>query len=152
MMNLRVHVCAMLILLPSAWYSGRLGDKFLLWKARRNKGVMEAEHRLWLYLLLMVIIPAGLILWGVGAAHGVHWFGPVFAMGMLGASITIGCQLPIAYCIDAYKDLDADAMVTVICIRNTMSFAIGYGCVLTPSSSPLVLYPATLAMIDEWVY
>ncbi|KAF4124954.1 (MFS) transporter [Geosmithia morbida] len=111
-------------------YSGILGDRLLLWKARRNRGVMEAEHRLWLYASLLVATPAGLILWGVGAAHEVHWFGPVFAMAMLGASCVVGCQVPIAYCIDAYKDLSADAMVTVICIRNTMSFAIGYG--ITP--------------------
>lgn len=88
---------------------------------------MEAEHRLWLYLAPLVIIPGGLFLWGVGAARGVHWFGLVFALGVLGCAITIGCQIPIAYCIDCYKDLGADAIVTVILIRNSMSFAIGYG-------------------------
>jgi hypothetical protein len=74
-----------------------------------------------------VIIPGGLLLWGLGAAYEVHWFGLVFAMGMLGAAVTIGCQLPVSYCIDSYKDLGADAMVTVIIIRNTMSFAVNYG-------------------------
>jgi hypothetical protein len=66
---------------------------------------MEPEHRLWLYCLLLVATPLGLLLWGVGAYHEIHWFGPVFAMGLLGATITIGCQLPISYCIDSYKDL-----------------------------------------------
>lgn len=111
----------------SAYYSGPFGDKFVLWKARKNGGIMEPEHRLWLYCGLLICTPAGLLLWGLGAYHEVHWFGPVFAMGMLGATITIGCQLPISYCIDSYKDLGADAIVTVILIRNTMSFAIGYG-------------------------
>lgn len=88
---------------------------------------MEPEHRLWLYTSLFVLIPGGFFIWGIGAAHHVHWFGPVFAMGMLAAAITIGCQLPISYCIDSYKDMSGDAIVTVILIRNTMSFAVSYG-------------------------
>ena len=88
---------------------------------------MEPEHRLWLYTVLMLFIPGGLFLWGIGAANQIHWFGLVFSMGMLGFALTIGCQLPISYCIDTYKDLGADAIVTVIIIRNTMSFAVSYG-------------------------
>jgi len=88
---------------------------------------MEPEHRLWLYCILLFLVPAGLLLWGIGAAHKVHWFGLVFAMGILGASLTMGCQLPISYTIDSYKDLGPDAIVTVIIIRNTMSFAVSYG-------------------------
>ncbi|VUC25730.1 unnamed protein product [Clonostachys rosea] len=113
-----------------AFSAGPLGDKFILWKARCNNGIMEPEHRLWIYTALLVLTPGGLLLWGVGAAQEVHWFGLVFAMGSLGASITIGSQLPLAYCIDCYKDLGADAIVTVILIRNTMSFAVSYG--ITP--------------------
>jgi hypothetical protein len=48
-------------------------------------------------------------------------------MGMLGAAITAGCQIPLSYCIDCYTELGSDAIVTIILIRNTMSFAIGYG-------------------------
>lgn len=88
---------------------------------------MEPEYRLWLYAALLPLVPGGLILWGVAAAHEVHWFGLVFAMGVLGACITAGAQLPISYCIDSYKDLGSDAIVTVILIRNTMSFAVSYG-------------------------
>ncbi|KAK5047349.1 hypothetical protein LTR84_006872 [Exophiala bonariae] len=111
-------------------FAGPLGDKFVLWKARRNNGIMEPEHRLWLYLALLIGIPGALLLWGVGAAHEIHWFGLIFAMGTLGFALTIGCQIPISYCIDSYKDLGADALVTVIVMRNSMSFAVSYG--ITP--------------------
>lgn len=111
----------------SSYYSGPIGDKFVLWKARRNGGIREPEHRLWLYVVPLLVVPSGLILWGVGAAYHVHWFGLVFAMYMLATCIAVGCQLPVSYCIDSYKDLGADAIVTVIIVRNTMSFAIGYG-------------------------
>jgi hypothetical protein len=110
-----------------SFYSGVIGDKVVLWLARRNKGVLEPEHRLWLFTLSLILIPGSLILWGVGAAHHVHWFGLVFAMGVIAASNSIGIQLSVSYCIDSYKDLSGEAMVTVIIVRNTMSFAIGYG-------------------------
>jgi hypothetical protein len=110
-----------------SFYSGVLGDRIVLWFARRNKGVLESEHRLWLFTASLILIPGSLILWGVGAAHHVHWFGLIFAMGVIAASNTIGVQLSVSYCIDSYKDLSGEAMVTVIIIRNTMSFAIGYG-------------------------
>ena len=92
--------------------------------------MLEPEHRLWLFLPSLLLIPFGLILWGVGAAHAVQWFGCVFAMGVIALTNTIGLQLSVSYCIDSYKDLSGEAMVTVILVRNTMSFAIGYG--LTP--------------------
>ena len=110
-----------------SFYSGVLGDRIVLWLARRNKGVLESEHRLWLFSASLILIPGSLILWGVGAAHHVHWFGLIFAMGVIAASNSIGVQLSVSYCIDSYKDLSGEAMVTVIIIRNTMSFAIGYG-------------------------
>ncbi len=50
---------------------GTLGDRFCLIMARRAKGIAEPEHRLWLNLLPLVLIPFSLILWGVGSAHGI---------------------------------------------------------------------------------
>ncbi|TAQ88303.1 hypothetical protein B7494_g3391 [Chlorociboria aeruginascens] len=108
-------------------YSGLVGDRIVLWLARRNQGVLEPEHRLWLFSVSLLLIPGSLILWGVGAAHHIHWFGLIFAMGVIAVSNSIGVQLSVSYCIDSYKDLSGEAMVTVIIIRNTMSFAIGYG-------------------------
>lgn len=113
-----------------SFYSGVIGDRVVLWMARRKNGVLEPEYRLWLFSASLILIPGSLILWGVGAAHHVHWFGLVFAMGVIAASNSIGVQLSVSYCIDSYKDLSGEAMVTVIIIRNTMSFAVGYG--ITP--------------------
>ena len=130
-------------------YTGYVGDRIVLMMARRNKGVLEPEHRLWLFLPSLLLIPFGLILWGVGAAHAVQWFGCVFAMGtctgerdaswrvgkcadhhelssgIIALTNTIGLQLSVSYCIDSYRDLAGEAMMTVILVRNTMSFAIG---------------------------
>ncbi|KAG5750224.1 hypothetical protein H9Q70_007137 [Fusarium xylarioides] len=98
--------------------------------ARRNGGIMEAESRLWPFAICVVMVPCSLILWGVGADHGVHWFGLVFAMGCLAFTSAVGITLSVNYLIDSYHGISGDAIVTVILIRNTMSFAISYG--ITP--------------------
>jgi hypothetical protein len=110
-----------------AFLSGKVADKLVLHLARRNGGIWKSEQRLWFYLVLVIAVPWAMTQWGVGAAHGIHWFGLVFAMGLIGLCCAVAAQLPISYCIDTYKDLGADAIVSVILIRNTMSFAIGYG-------------------------
>jgi hypothetical protein len=114
----------------AAAYTGWLGDWFVVRRARKNGGIMEPEHRLWLFAPSLVLIPFGLVLWGVGAANHVHWLGPVFAMGVIAMTNTFGIQLSVAYCIDSYRALSGEAIITVILVRNTMSFAIGYG--ITP--------------------
>ena len=90
---------------------------------------MEPEHRLWLFLLSVILIPSGLILWGVGAARHVHWFGVVLAMGVVAITNNVGAITSLNYCIDSYRELSGEAIVTVILIRNTMSFAVSYGSV-----------------------
>lgn len=49
-----------------SFYTGVVGDKIVLWMARRNKGILEPEHRLWLFAPSLLLVPFGLILWGVG--------------------------------------------------------------------------------------
>lgn len=114
----------------SSLFTGRFGDWFVIKMARRNKGIMEPEHRLWLFSVCFILVPWGLIQWGVGAAHSIHWFGLIFAMGILAVITTMGIQLSCSYCIDSYRELSGEAMITVILVRNTMSFAVGYG--ITP--------------------
>jgi hypothetical protein len=83
--------------------------------------------RLWTYSVLVVLYPFGLILWGVGAAHHIHWFGPVFAEGLLSITVAMSVTITVSYCIDSYEELSDEMMVTVILVRNTMSFAVSYG-------------------------
>ncbi|KAL1598629.1 hypothetical protein SLS60_007769 [Paraconiothyrium brasiliense] len=124
------YVSPLLGVAVGAAYTGWLGDALIVRMARKNNGIMESEHRLWLFIPSLVLVPLGLILWGVGSAHHVHWFGPVFAMGVIAMTNTVGLQLSVAYCIDSYRALSGEAIITVILVRNTMSFAIGYG--ITP--------------------
>ncbi|PWY72456.1 MFS transporter [Aspergillus sclerotioniger CBS 115572] len=111
-------------------FTGRFSDWLTIRLARRNNGVMEAEQRLWPFAVCLFIVPASLLLWGVGAAHQVHWFGLIVAMCFLALANTCGITLSVNYLVDSYRELSGDAMASVILVRNTMSFAMGYG--ITP--------------------
>lgn len=78
----------------------------------------------------VLFCPAGLILWGVGAANGIHWFGLAVGMAMSAFCTGVGGVLAIGYALDAYHELDGSVMTLVMCVRNSLSFAIGYG--ITP--------------------
>lgn len=51
-------------------------------------------------------------------------------MSMLGACSAAGLTISVAYLVDCFPDIAGDGLTTVIIVRNTMSFAIGYG--ITP--------------------
>jgi hypothetical protein len=51
-------------------------------------------------------------------------------MATLAFCVTCGVTLSVNYMIDSYKEMSGDAMITVIIVRNTMSFAVSYG--ITP--------------------
>ncbi|KAG5358613.1 putative MFS-type transporter [Yarrowia sp. B02] len=112
------------------WGGGYMSDVLKMWLARRNNGVSEPEHRLWILLVYLAIVPGSLVLWGVGAANNVHWFGLVMAMGLIGGTGTLAATAAVSYAIDSYREVASDSMATVIVIRNLMSFGIGYG--ITP--------------------
>ncbi|KAK3215939.1 hypothetical protein GRF29_8g1577618 [Pseudopithomyces chartarum] len=57
-------------------YGGYGSDAFMQWMIKRNKGVMEAEFRLYLMALCALIFPTGLWLFGIGSARGWAWPAP----------------------------------------------------------------------------
>ncbi|KAK5126229.1 hypothetical protein LTR85_010464 [Meristemomyces frigidus] len=111
-------------------FTGYVSDWMTLKLARRNNGVFEPEQRLWGFAIPLIVLPASLLLWGVGAAHHVHWFGLIVAMLGTAFCNTCGITLSVNYLVDSYQDISGDGMTSVIIIRNTMSFAVSYG--ITP--------------------
>ncbi|GAB1212822.1 hypothetical protein ATERTT37_001970 [Aspergillus terreus] len=118
------------LIVNSSLFTGRFSDWLTIRLARRNNGVMEAEQRLWPFLVCLITVPGSLILWGVGAAHEIHWFGLLVAMCVLASANTCGVTLSVNYLVDSYSEVSGDAMSSIILVRNTMSFAFNYG--ITP--------------------
>lgn len=108
-------------------YAGWSTDYIKLWFAKRRQGLSQAEDRLWVNIPYMILGPAALILWGVGAAHGIHWIGIIIGFGLLAGLCVVGCVSSVTYCLDCYSELGVPAIVVLVIIRNTMNFAFDYG-------------------------
>ncbi|KAA8911355.1 hypothetical protein TRICI_003840 [Trichomonascus ciferrii] len=111
-------------------FSGPFSDWFMIKLAVKNNGVREPEHRLWGLSFFCVFMTGGLLLWGLGAAHEIHWIGLAFGAAMVGACNVTGGSYSLAYTVDTYKDMSGEALVSVILCRNTISFAFNYA--ITP--------------------
>lgn len=115
--------------IASLW-SGNAADWIALHLARRNNGVREPEYRLWVLLISGIMSAAGLITWGVGAYHDVHWIGLVFGLGMLTFGCVTGGSIAVSYNADCFKKIAGETTVSIMLIRNTIGFAISYA--ITP--------------------
>lgn len=109
------------------WGAGHLSDWIKVWLARRNRGVSESEHRLWILLVYLILVPPSLIIWGFGASRGFHAGWLILAMGLIGGSGTVCATASVTYAIDSYRDIASDSMVTLIIIRNLVGFCVSYG-------------------------
>lgn len=113
----------------SLW-SGNAADWIALKLARRNGGIREPEQRLWVLAVSGVVSAAGLIVWGVGAYHDVHWVGLVFGLGMLTFGCVTGGSIAVSYNVDCFKEIAGETTVSIMLIRNTIGFGFSYA--ITP--------------------
>lgn len=113
-----------------ALWAGIMGDKIALYLARRNGGIREPEHRLWVLLASAIIGAVGFILWGVGAANGLHFMGLVIGVAMVEIAVVTGASVSISYDVDCFKEIAGETLILVMVIRNTLGFGFSYG--ITP--------------------
>ncbi|KAL4987420.1 major facilitator superfamily domain-containing protein [Aspergillus falconensis] len=100
---------------------GPLSDWVILYLARRNGGIFEPEMRLWLCLLSVPLVPAGLFMFGIGLDRGSHWLLPAFGLGISAFGIVPASGAALTYLTDAYTDIIADSMIALTFIRNVIS-------------------------------
>lgn len=98
--------------------------------ARRNGGISEAEHTLWLFAASMFLVPFSLLLYGLGVTYHIHWFGLIFSQTTLAINNALCVSAGLGYAISSYPELSDEMLTTCILIRNTISFAINWG--ITP--------------------
>lgn len=110
--------------------TGPFADWTTLKLARRSRGLREPEQRLWGLLIYCVLMPAGLLIWGLGAAHSLHWAVLLFGGLLLGYCNVAGGSYAIAYNVDCFREIAGESLVSMILCRNTMSFAFNYA--ITP--------------------
>lgn len=93
---------------------GWLNDWSVMWLAKRNKGIFEPEMRLWLALPAALVVPAGILMFGLGLANGVHWILLAVGYGIWGFGFVVATDISLAYCTDCYQDIVGDALVGVM--------------------------------------
>ncbi|KAK4862599.1 hypothetical protein LT330_002732 [Penicillium expansum] len=111
-------------------FGGQLSDKSILWLSKRNGGIYEPEMRLWLALPIVIISPAGILMFGLGLAYGVHWALLAIGFGFFGFALAAVGGITLSYLMDCYQDIIGDALVGVIFMRNIFSVIVLF--VLTP--------------------
>lgn len=98
--------------------------------ARRNHGISESEHSLWLFSASLFLVPFSMLLYGLGVTYHIHWMGLVISQFTLAINNALAVAASLGYAIASYPQLSGDMITTCVIIRNTMSFAINYG--ITP--------------------
>lgn len=107
-------------------FSGPLNDCFCLRIAKARGGVHEAEDRIYGALPLIVLYPAGYILYGVGAAHKIHWSGPVIGLGILAFCMVAATSIPYTYAVDSAGGIESDCIVAIVILKSTVVFAVSF--------------------------
>ncbi|KAK6540264.1 hypothetical protein TWF694_009077 [Orbilia ellipsospora] len=109
-------------------YAGPLSDWFVVWMAKKNGGVKEAEYRLWLGLANLIICPAGLLVFGIGSAQGWSWQRPYVGLGLIGFGWGCAGDIAMAYLVDCYPEMVIEGMVGVSVINNTFGMIFTFAC------------------------
>ncbi|KAJ5619472.1 hypothetical protein N7510_003456 [Penicillium lagena] len=111
-------------------FGGYLSDKSIMWLANRNNGIYEPEMRIWLALPLAIISPGGILMFGLGLAHGAPWILLAMGFSCFGFSFASVGAISLSYAMDCYQDIIGDALVGVVFTRNIFSLIILF--VITP--------------------
>jgi MFS family permease len=111
-------------------YCTLIGDAFVLFLARRNKGVHKPEHSLLTLVPPAIIGIAMLLLYGFTAGGGSTWWGPYIAWTIFQYTFTTVLIVSTTFASEATTQHPGPALVVVVGTKNIVSFGVSYG--LTP--------------------
>ncbi|KAF2020390.1 MFS general substrate transporter [Aaosphaeria arxii CBS 175.79] len=111
-------------------YCNLLGDKFVLFAARRNKGIHKPEHQLLTLIPPAIIGVAMLLLYGFTAGGGVTWWAPYLGWTFFQYTFTAVVIVSTTFASEATVQNPGPALVVVVGTKNIVSFGVAYG--LTP--------------------
>ncbi|KAK8017149.1 hypothetical protein PG991_008225 [Apiospora marii] len=112
------------------YYCGKVGRLLTVRLARRNGGISEPEHVLYVFCASIFLVPFALVLYGLGVTYHLHWFALVVTQTAIAANGTLCVSAALGYAMASYPELAGQMVTTCVLIRNTLSFAINYG--ITP--------------------
>ncbi|CAI7586373.1 unnamed protein product [Penicillium viridicatum] len=107
-------------------YGGFLGDRSILYYAKRNNGYYEPEMRLYILHLPVVFMTGGLIMFGATISRGMHWIWPNIAGAFFGFGLGSLSDTALVLVMDSYREITGDAFTAVAFMRNAVSIAIPF--------------------------
>src|SRR5689334_12254040 len=81
------------------YYCGKVGRLLTIRLARRNGGISEPEHTLYLFLLSAFLVPFGLILYGLGITYHIHWIGLIVSQTIMAVNSSLCIATGLGYTI-----------------------------------------------------
>ncbi|GES57480.1 putative MFS transporter [Aspergillus terreus] len=102
-----------------------LSDRLAARLTRRNNHIREAEMRLPALLPVMLISPAGLVLYGLTAQRNLHWIGYFFGVGMSQFGSYFYFTLTLAYAVDSYYANTSEMLIAMNLGKQAISFGMG---------------------------
>ena len=92
---------------------------------RRNNGIRESEMRLGVMLPVMLIGPAGLVVFGLSAERNLHWIGYFAGVVMSAFSSYFYFTFALAYAIDSYAANTSEMLIAMNLGKQAISFGMG---------------------------
>ncbi|KAL1968196.1 hypothetical protein VTN77DRAFT_2031 [Rasamsonia byssochlamydoides] len=114
-------VIGYLLALPFTSSSDRLAAHL----TKKNGGIREAEMRLGVLLLPMLISPAGLIVYGMTAQKNLHWIGYFVGVVMDQFGSYFYFTFTLAYAVDSYYANTSEMLIAMNLGKQAISFGMG---------------------------
>ncbi|KAH8805080.1 major facilitator superfamily domain-containing protein [Xylogone sp. PMI_703] len=95
-------------------------------KCRETGRSPRYEHRLISVLSGYVIVPAGLIIFGVTLQKEVHWIAPCIGLGVAVCGLQIVTTVLTAYCVDCYSSHSSAVTQFISFLRQVISFTVPF--------------------------
>ncbi|KAI4681300.1 uncharacterized protein J4E84_007536 [Alternaria hordeiaustralica] len=109
---------------------GFLNDRSIMYFARRNEGIYEPEMRLWITLISAILLPGGILMFGLALDRGLHWMILAVGFGLFGFTFVLASGVALSYVTDCYQEILGDAMIGIVFVRNLFAVVILFA--LTP--------------------
>ncbi|EED12426.1 conserved hypothetical protein [Talaromyces stipitatus ATCC 10500] len=97
-------------------------DRLAAYLTKRNGGIREAEMRLGVLLLPMLIPPAGLIVFGYTAERNLHWMGYFAGVAMDQFGSYFYFTFVLAYAVDSYNANTPEMLIAMNLGKQAISF------------------------------
>ncbi|KAK4034364.1 major facilitator superfamily domain-containing protein [Parachaetomium inaequale] len=110
-----------LLAIPFTASSDRLAARL----TRKNGGVREAEMRLGVMLPVMLLAPAGLIVYGFAAERDLHWVAYFAGVAMNNFASYFYFTFTLAYAIDSYTANVSEMLIAMNLGKQAISFGMG---------------------------